>query len=381
MKVLHICVAGICDKFYLTFLSCLSKKYGKGQGIFIPYATNEYDAADMQIIDQYQQNEIETVSLPIKKFTDRLLYMKKIYKYFKYLERNINIESIKISHAHSLYTDGGVSYLMKKKYNIPYIVAVRSTDTEFFMKYFPYLRWFARKIIDNAEKVIFITHSLEKSTLKRLYKDKVPNLVNAKSIVIPNGINKFWLENSQKKMKNSQNIHLIQISRLIPSKQVDKTIRAVALLRQEGFNVRLDILGTGKEKDNLNRLINELHLENSVYLRGYISNIHTVKEYYEKNDIFVMPSQNETFGLTYIEAMSQGLPVIGLKNTGVSDFFEQCQVGKFIDKSDPMLIATAIKEINMQYEILSEKCVEQAVNFDWERITEKYIAMYNGQGK
>jgi glycosyltransferase involved in cell wall biosynthesis len=48
---------------------------------------------------------------------------------------------------------------------------------------------------------------------------------------------------------------------------------------------------------------------------------------YRNSDIFIMPSYNETFGLVYIEAMSQGLPIIYTQNEGVDGYFKEGSVG------------------------------------------------------
>ena len=53
---------------------------------------------------------------------------------------------------------------------------------------------------------------------------------------------------------------------------------------------------------------------------GEITDKKTLKNLYRENDMFVMPSKNETFGLVYIEALLQGLPILYAKNEGIEGF-------------------------------------------------------------
>ena len=345
MRILHISVAGIVDKFYLPFLLKVKSVLDAEQTIYIPYKEGDCTKKELEIIDCYKEANIQPIVLPIKNRSDRILYYKKIRKYLKKLEERISIKEFHIIHAHSLYSDGGVAYLINRKYGIPYIVAVRATDIVVFMKYFRHLDNLGRNIIKHASKVIFITPSLKYATLKALYKNNGTILENGHSTIIPNGINEYWIRNirkNAKQLEDNKKIKLIQISRLKEQKNVDKTIKAVDILRKKGLDITLDIVGEGKERENLESLTYSLGLINHIKFHGYITDLNKLQELFSKNNIFVLPSSGETFGLTYIEAMSQGLPIIGIKKTGVSDFFHNGMVGYFIDYPDPMQIASAV---------------------------------------
>lgn len=379
MNVLHISVAGITDRFYVPFLLKMNNISDIKQYIYIPYDKKKYKQKDLEILSEYKENNIKAVVPPIKRDVDRVLYFHKIRKYFDVLEENVDIRKINICHAHSLYSDGGVAYLMKKKYGIPYVVAVRSTDTTIFMKYFPYLRKYGRKIIGEADRVVFITHSLEKQTKKILYSGrKKKKLKKISYSIIPNGINEFWIKNkrSSGKQKKKKEVRIIQVSRLIAYKNVDKTIRAVNILKGRGFNVHMDVLGEGKNYESLKNLSRILNLKNEVTFWGFVSDLDKIKEHYANNDIFVMPSLNETFGITYIEAMSQGLPIVGIKGTGVSGFFKNDSVGIFLEDAEPDMIADAIEKIVSNYDEMSENALNSIEAFDWNRIIRKYEVIY-----
>lgn len=375
MKILHISVAGICDKFYGIFLPSIQSSMDIYQDLYIPYCADDYNESDLEIISRYELNGIHTIALPIKNKSDRILYHKKINKYKKKLEKILNVKEYNIIHAHSLYSDGGVAYLLHKKYHIPYLVAVRITDLV-FMQRLPYLRSYGRKIIENAQTVIFITPDLKKSTKEYLYK-KSDFYINGE--VLPNGIDDYWHENSRKvaKKRNYDEIRLIQVSRLKKNKHIDETISAVNILKNQGYTVSLDILGTGEELENLKRLISKLELKENVHLRGFVSNKNEIKFYYENNDIFVMPSARETFGLTYIEAMSQGLPIIGISGTGVSGFYKDGQVGYFIKEPNAQMIVESIKKIMSNYSVISNNCINEIQSFNWKAIINRYKEIYS----
>src|SRR5690606_7694722 len=74
-------------------------------------------------------------SLILNKYTDRIFYRKKINKILKDLESKIDFSKVKLIHAHTWYSDGGVAYLLSKKYSIPYIITIRNTDINIFQKY------------------------------------------------------------------------------------------------------------------------------------------------------------------------------------------------------------------------------------------------------
>lgn len=379
MKILHISVAGVVDKFYYPFLSMIKERYEFEQSIYIPYKEGDCSADELKIISRYKENGVNPIALPIKTNSDRIFYKKKIHKYAKNVEKLINIEDYQIIHAHSLFSDGGVAYLLNLKYKIPYIVAVRITDILVFMKYFPHFKSFGRKILKNARKIIFITPSLRKDTIMGLYNKKNVDFINQYGEIIPNGINKFWINNmrkSAKKLENSNKVRLIQVSRMNRQKNVDKTIKAVALLRKRGMDVTLELLGEGEQRIMFEKLVADLDLENFITFYGFVSDFNKIKECYEKADIFVMPSMGETFGLTYIEAMSQGLPIIGVKNTGVSDFFAPDTVGCFVDVPTAESIMVSVEKIVNNYEKMSSKCLSSICDFEWEKIIDKYARIY-----
>ena len=93
MKVLHINVSAIRDRFYLTLFSSLKKK-GVIQTIYTPYRRCEYNESEFSwVSESYEKQQIEIILSPIKTLFDRALYNRKIRKYARHLIQNVEIES------------------------------------------------------------------------------------------------------------------------------------------------------------------------------------------------------------------------------------------------------------------------------------------------
>lgn len=379
MKVLHINVSAICDRFYLTFFGKL-KNRNIFQSVYVPYSSQEYSSkVANEINHRYDNKGIEIKLMPIKNRSDRIFYLKKIRKYQKVLKKEFKVTDFSVLHAHSLYSDGGVAYSIYKEYGIPYIVAVRGTDTEYFMKYYKWLNIFAKEILDNAAKIIFISPDLKHRTIELLYggeENKIPWFHNCE--IIPNGVDDFWLQNraDEKVLQNKKQINILQVSRLIKAKNVDKSVLAIKQLRDKGIEVDFYIAGKGNKENNIKEIIKKTHLEEYVHLLGFVEDKKDLLNLYRKCDIFLMPSIGETFGISYVEALTQGLPVIGLKGTGVGAYFEKEQVGCFIGEPTPEQIVSGVEKIIKNYELLSKNAIAQIEQFNWKKIIDIYTKLY-----
>lgn len=105
----------------------------------------------------------------------------------------------------------------------------------------------------------------------------------------------------------SQPLKLITASRLAEEKHIEILVDAVARLIKEGEAVTLDIYGAGGQDKPLKKQIKELQLEDAVTLKGLSPDLEHV---YPQYDAFLSASYSEGFGLTYIEALNAGLPVV-----------------------------------------------------------------------
>ena len=152
-------------------------------------------------------------------------------------------------------------------------------------------------------------------TVSSALKDNILQQIGVDSIVIPNMVGKEF-HYKQQNFTKRETIHLITTGRLIPEKHFDMLIQAVANI--PSLSLRLKIIGNGSEKNRLQKLISKLHIEDKVQLLGHKSKQEIVK-LLQESDIFILPSQSETFGVAYIEALACGLPIIATDCGGPRD--------------------------------------------------------------
>jgi L-malate glycosyltransferase len=381
MEVLHINVAYICDKFYETFYDHLLLE-GIQQTVYVPYKKADYENVDLDSIIN-RRNDLNVIASPIKTTIDRLFYFTKINKYFNDIETKSNhFEGIELIHAHSLFSDGGVAYYASEKYNIPFVVAIRTADTEFFLKYMKYLKPFMVKILTQAKKIIFINPNLKKQIMGIITDENLKMQVDSKSDIIPNGIDRFWIENRFKKTDRSYSkIKLLHVGRLIKRKNQKLTLLTTADLVKRGYDVNVDIIGAGKDLKQLIALSKKLKIQDRVVFHGYIQDKQYLLKLYRSSDYFLLPSYTETFGIAYIEAMSQGLPVIYSKNQGIDGYFKELEVGCSVNSNSFNDMSDAILRIRERYDEISKRSHQKSMEFDWQEIAQAYYEVYENSVK
>lgn len=320
----------------------------------------------------YEGTEKYLIKAPCFNKWDRLLFY---YKYGKVYDKLMKEESVKkydILHAHSLFSNGYIAYRIFKQYNIPYIVAVRNTDINTFFKYFIYLRKLGIRILDNASKVIFISNAYKKKLLEKYIPEDKRENINNKSIVLPNGIDDYFLDNvGETKTLDGNKLNLVYTGRVDSNKNLITTIKCCDKILKNKYDINLAVIGKITDK-KYNKIIKEYPFIN--YLGE--KNKEEIVQIYRNMDIFVMPSKHETFGLTYVEAMSQGLPVIYTKNEGFDQFFPEGEVGFSMKYDEYEQMAKNIDEIVKKYNKISRNCIEKSKDFNWQDITAKYIDLY-----
>ena len=138
------------------------------------------------------------------------------------------------------------------------------------------------------------------------------------------------------------------------------------------------IIGDGSERKNLEKLTDELGLQEKVKFLGEISN-EKIPEYLLAADCFVLPSIKEGFGIAVLEAMAVGVPVIASRVGGILDIIEDGRNGLLVEPVDSEAIAQAILKIYEQPEIssyLTNSAAAELVRYDWQNIAAKVLKIY-----
>lgn len=115
------------------------------------------------------------------------------------------------------------------------------------------------------------------------------------------------------------NFTFVSAGNLLPNKRMDLLIRAFTKAFSNEERTRLYIFGDGPEREKLERMVNELNLEERVFLPGRKPRS-VLADFYAMADAFALVSERETFGVAYIEAMASGMPVISCRSGGPEDF-------------------------------------------------------------
>lgn len=305
---------------------------------------------------------------------DRLIFFRKQNIVVNDIEKRGLCSESNIIHAHTLFTSGYVAWRLSKKYEIPYVVAVRNADVNVFFHYMIHLRPMGIKILRDAAAVVFISPIYKKNVLESIVPSEYRNEIERKSYVIPNGINDFYLENKPinvKSLQSKKGIRLIYVGEVNSNKNVETTLKACACLEEKGYHPRLIVVGRISE-------VKLSSIKNNKYVDyHYQSPKEEVINYYRNSDIFVMPSINETFGLVYIEALSQGLPIVYSKGQGVDGYFKEGEVGYHVNSKDANELAQIIEKIIYEYPEIATRCVDRAEPFSWDRIAEVYNKLYS----
>lgn len=130
----------------------------------------------------------------------------------------------------------------------------------------------------------------------------------------------------------STSVNVISIGSLIPVKGYDRLIRVHQRLKVAGVAHHLYLIGSGPQESALSRLIQELHVQDTVHLLGFHSNPYP---YLAQADLYVCSSHNEGFSTAIVEAMTLGLPVLSTHCSGAEELLgKDNEYGMVVDNSE-----------------------------------------------
>lgn len=302
---------------------------------------------------------------------DRYIYFLKQKKIAVAIEKSIDLKNIELIHSHTLFNGGWAAHNIKKKYNIPYIVSVRNTDINSFLKY-PVFKYVARKIVNDSCGVQFLSAAYKEKFIELCYpRDR--HIVDEKCAVIANGVEEFWLNSiaEAKDIQDKNTVALLCVGKIDKNKNMETVLAAADILEQKGVTASITLIGQILDEE----LYGRLKENDRVTLVPYLTKEELIY-YYRASDIFVMPSFHESFGRVYVEAMSQGIPVIYTRGQGFDGIFENGEVGYAVSASNPEEIAKAVEKITNNYSEISRNCVRNCICFDWNEVGRQLDAFY-----
>ncbi len=230
---------------------------------------------------------------------------------------------------------------------------------------------------------ITVTNPASVEKYKEFYGFESGNMV-----VIPPGVNtaRFNPEDDGRAVAGTERPYVFSLSRIDTNKGLDYLINAFA--RAAGSSGLALVIGGGsaEPEERERRVLEELNdlaaargVEGRVAFAGYVTD-EDLPYFYRRARAFVLPSKFEPFGMTALEAMACGTPVVATNRGGLARYLEDGRDAILVDPSDAEALAAAIMRA-AEDEELAAKLVAAGLKtiareFTWEAIAKKHIAFY-----
>lgn len=294
---------------------------------------------------------------------DRLLFFPRQWKIESKLRKAYQIDRFDLLHAHLMLSSGATALKMKKQYGTKYVVSVRATDLSGFIRFSRFQK-LAEKILSEASGILFLSH-VHKRELLALFDAGFSAKIEDKCYVIGNCLEPFWEENTaayRNGIDRSKPIKVLTVARIKPVKNIPAVAKAVQELQRRGYRIELTVIGQNQDQAEYEKLTSYA----CVHVLPFMNHESLIREY-RAHDVFVLPSKAETFGRAYVEAMSQGLPVIYTRDQGFDGNYPDGEVGYAVEPDDEKMIADCIEKVLSNYTELSKNCIDHCPDF-YERV-------------
>ena len=166
---------------------------------------------------------------------------------------------------------------------------------------------------------------------------------------------------------------IITVARLTKAKGLDILISSLRNMPK----LKLWIIGEGEERKRLEKLIQNTGFIEQVHLLGLL-NHYAVAERMKAADLFVMPSRSEPFGISILEAMDAGLPIVATRVGGIPEFVKK-ENGVLVPPGDPIALGKTIRCVYNDSALrrhMSRMNIEKSSQYHWDEICNRYIDLY-----
>ena len=360
--ILHICCNLAGSTVFPQLFEAL-KDAGLEQVVFVP----EKRAEDL---DKNEPKGIKTIRALTVKKSDALFFFRKAQRSVPEIEKQVELSRVTLIHAHTLFSDGSIARALYKKHGMPYVVTLRYSDMEAIWRYEPHLRPMARAILRDAKRVVFLSSAARDKVLG-WFKGEARALIEKKTAIVPNGIKPEWLT-GEARTAPADPVRVGFAGRLNDRKRPLDVLEAVHRASSAGkTRFVLRTCGSGPLEDKLKAGL----LEGDAYV-GAVRGMDAMKAFYADCDLLLVPSGAETFGMVYLEAMSQGLPVLYTKGQGFDGQFPEGTAGYAVPCGDVAAQAEALCRVAEHYAAMSREAVNRAKQFAWPLVAKTWKDLY-----
>jgi len=320
--------------------------------IFNPDAGGPYTAIK-DIVQQLKSNKIKFLIIDKKNF---LLYKKKLQNYdifhifggWSLFHVRLCLLALKMKKKLIIHTMGLYEPWSLNQKKIKKMVA---------------WKLYQKKILLKANLIHCASNS-EKKNLLKLHK-------NFKTIILPFGVFDRFIK---KKITKKLNQKALFFSRLHHKKGLPELIHAWQTIGNSDWT--LDIVGDGDNNEYFKKMLNNKNVKIN-FLNPIYDNREKIK-LFSQYDLFILPTKNENFGISILESLSRGLPVLTTTATPWK-FIARYNAGWIINKIQPELKINLLKIFRMksnEFFIKSKNAVKLAKKFTWSLIFKEYMKTY-----
>jgi len=292
------------------------------------------------------------------------------------------VEIVKSNHLELLHVHYAIPHasaaLMAKQIlkedhiHIPVVTTLHGTDITLVGReasYEPVVTW----SINQSDAVTAVSDSLVRDTLKHFS-------VKRPIRMIPNFID---FERFNKKPRqhfkdliapNSERI-IVHTSNFRKVKRVEDVVRIFNIIQQK-VPAKLLLIGDGPERSNIEKVCRELHVCDKV---TYLGKQEAIEEILSICDLFILPSESESFGLSALEAMACEVPVISTNTGGLPEVNIHGKTGFLSDIGNYEEMAENALSLLSNNDLLIEfrkNALEQAMKFDLNVVLNQYVGVY-----
>ncbi|NAW50960.1 N-acetyl-alpha-D-glucosaminyl L-malate synthase BshA [Elizabethkingia argentiflava] len=310
-----------------------------------------------------------------------------IYPLFKYQPYDIALSStiyhvvkiykLDIIHAHYAIPYAYAAYMAKQMLKddgieTPLITTLHGTDITLVGQH-PSYKKSVEFSINKSDFVTSVSESLMKDTYINFDIKKEIKVIHN---FIDNGVFTSFNNCCRSHFAEDHEKIMIHVSNLRKVKRIEDVLEVFKKVQQE-IPTRLIIIGEGPEMERVNNFM-EKHptLIPKIRLMGKVNELYQILAY---ADVFILPSQQESFGLAALEAMAAGVPVISSNAGGLPEVNKHSSTGFIADIGDVDSMVEYTKKLFLDPELLAQMKInakENAMKFDISNILPLYEDLY-----
>lgn len=284
-----------------------------------------------------------------------------IILYRKYVKR---FGTPDIIHVHNGLYGGIAAMKIRKRYGVPYIITEHSSNV-LNHRINKSDKGLLRMSYSNASGLISVSKRLKKEMLHYTEKsiEVIPNIINTR---------KFYPDYHRK----ADIFTFVSVAFLTENKREDLAISAFNEEFKCHDRVKLVIAGDGEKEEELKKLAAKGIMHQSIEFKGRVTR-EEIPGFFRKADAFVLPSNFETFGVAYVEALASGIPIITTRCGGPEEFYNE-NLGRIVDRNNLNQLKEAMGYVYKNKNVYDKKQLWRFVdkNFGEEAIVKKIKDMY-----